>query len=319
MDIEEIKSVLNGTASSALKEEVQEYLDNGDISEFEVHLANEWNAHSDLDQDLPKKISRNMLGNISGEIQKAKVPSIYNLMKYTAIAASIVLLISCLFFLTRESKTEMLTYNTDYGDWKYLELPDGSNVSLNADSELRFESTWASNEERIVWLKGEAFFEVENRHEEKVKFKVMTEGLAVEVYGTTFNVRSRNDKTHVYLKEGEIKLTSDQGIEEILKPGDFISYSKKQHQIIDRKEREDAEQYASWKDGILVLKDQKVSVILDKLKEIYGVSFQMNNLELAEEIKTISLPMNEINIVIPVLEAILARDIEINEKELIVH
>ena len=70
-------------------------------------------------------------------------------------------------------------------------LPDGSAVTLNANSKLQYYTHSA----RKVWLEGEAFFEVKKIPETAEPFQVVTNDLTITVLGTTFNVNSRNEQT----------------------------------------------------------------------------------------------------------------------------
>ena len=86
-----------------------------------------------------------------------------------------------------------------------LALADGTNVMLNAESELTFPSEF-DTDRREVFLKGEAFFQV--THNEKAPFIVHTDQLDVQVLGTTFNVSGYNNENmlKVTLVEGSIQI-----------------------------------------------------------------------------------------------------------------
>jgi ferric-dicitrate binding protein FerR (iron transport regulator) len=51
-------------------------------------------------------------------------------------------------------------YSTEYGKTETIALPDGSTITLNAHSEVKFANNWDSKQVREVWLNGEAFFSV---------------------------------------------------------------------------------------------------------------------------------------------------------------
>src|SRR5690349_3566179 len=65
-------------------------------------------------------------------------------------------------------------------------LPDGSNVWLNAKSELKYSSDFS--EERNISLTGEAFFDV--AHNPEKPFEITAGETQVRVLGTSFNVRA---------------------------------------------------------------------------------------------------------------------------------
>ena len=67
-------------------------------------------------------------------------------------------------------------------------LGDGTRVYLNAQTELRFPESFANSEQRLVYLSGEAYFEVANNPSKP--FIVQCKDYAVKVLGTSFNVNS---------------------------------------------------------------------------------------------------------------------------------
>ena len=75
-------------------------------------------------------------------------------------------------------------------------LNDGTRVRLNADSELRFPVKFVGNE-RKVFLKGEAYFEVER--DTSRPFRVDVHGDAIiEVLGTEFNVNAYPENAEIF-------------------------------------------------------------------------------------------------------------------------
>ncbi|QIL40356.1 DUF4974 domain-containing protein [Pedobacter sp. HDW13] len=94
-------------------------------------------------------------------------------------------------------------------------LPDGSKVMLNAMSELKFPVSFAGNE-RLVSLKGEAYFEVAK--DATRPFKVKLNESDVEVLGTHFNISAYNQTAKTTLLEGSIKVSNGKS-SNILIPG----------------------------------------------------------------------------------------------------
>src|SRR3546814_2436829 len=84
-------------------------------------------------------------------------------------------------------------------------------VYLNANSRLYFEKSLLGSFSREVRLEGEAFFKVEKDSgvDGYRKFLVHTNGMAVEVLGTTFNVRARHSVSSVTLQTGKVLVNID--------------------------------------------------------------------------------------------------------------
>lgn len=114
--------------------------------------------------------------------------------------AAVFVLGAALYFLFNQNGT--YTIATAIGKQETVELPDASHVLLNADSQLHYDAgTW--EEERIVSLKGEAWFKVAKG----ATFVVQTAIGNVTVLGTQFNVRQRDDYFEVSCYEGLVRVS----------------------------------------------------------------------------------------------------------------
>ncbi|MHA7058162.1 FecR family protein [Aquimarina sp. M1] len=116
------------------------------------------------------------------------------------ITAAIVVLLGVSFFFFSNNAA---TYKTLASQKLTIELPDASEVILNATSEIVFdEKTW--NDKREVNLDGEAFFKVEKGS----AFDVITKDGKITVLGTQFNVKNRENYFEVKCFEGLVKVES---------------------------------------------------------------------------------------------------------------
>ena len=89
--------------------------------------------------------------------QPAKVISITRkrIVWYAAAAA----IIALAFFGTRFLiNTPAPQIATTFGEIKQQQLPDGTEVFLNANSNVSYKNNWIEGTAREVWIKGEAFF-----------------------------------------------------------------------------------------------------------------------------------------------------------------
>lgn len=82
-------------------------------------------------------------------------------------------------------------------------LPDGTEVVLNRNSVLSYPGGFKGTT-RAVTLSGEAFFDVEPDQDRP--FVITVGGLEVEVTGTSFNVKSRQDLTEVIVETGSVQV-----------------------------------------------------------------------------------------------------------------
>ena len=149
---------------------------------------------------------------IQNKINHKKKPVFSKYRWGISIAASFLVLIG-LFFAFNQQDT---LYNTTIAEQKIISLPDGSEVVLNALSEIKFnEKDWEN--ERVLSLNGEAYFKVKKGS----KFTVQTTSGNVSVLGTQFNVNNKDHYFEVICYEGKVKVTNSEN-DYILNPGNSV-------------------------------------------------------------------------------------------------
>ncbi len=120
-------------------------------------------------------------------------------LKYTyRVAAMLAIVVSTFYFISNKDTV----YSTNLAEKTSFELPDNSEVTLNADSEISYKTkNWENS--RLLNLKGEAFFSVTKGS----KFTVNTDLGKVQVLGTQFNVIVRDSYFEVHCFEGLVSAT----------------------------------------------------------------------------------------------------------------
>jgi ferric-dicitrate binding protein FerR (iron transport regulator) len=148
-----------------------------------------------------------------------------------ALMAFIILTTGAIYLFTQKESTDLPTEQsissvvTKNGNRTKIVLPDGSQVWLNAGSNLDYNNSVFNKDLREVTLNGEAYFDVTKNADKP--FIIHTKKMDIKVTGTTFNVRSYNDEkiAEASLIRGSIEVTlkdrKDQKI--ILKPNEKIS------------------------------------------------------------------------------------------------
>lgn len=159
------------------------------------------------------------------------------------------------------------------GERATIELPDGSKVLLNSSSKLSYSSNF-NQQNRLVRLEGEAFFDIQKSKTDK--FIVKTKHHSIEVMGTTFNVLSYPDEQHyeLTLLTGKVKVNSvdDPSNTIILKPNE-----KYEVDLISKKRSvssSDTDIETAWLRGELVMKDIPLKQALARIERFYGVSIE---------------------------------------------
>lgn len=155
-------------------------------------------------------------------------------------------------------------------DYKVL-LADGTVVTLNSSSSLRFPFSFTGNT-REVELKGEAYFEVAKNAEKP--FIVHTPNGDIRVLGTSFNVNTyESGKTTASLVEGSIKAVAG-GEEVLLKPDQEASLKTGQPIAVKRFDRSRA---LSWMDGVYFFESAGMPVIADVIDRWYDIKIVYDN------------------------------------------
>ncbi len=160
---------------------------------------------------------------------------------------------------------------TQYGEQYYIQLPDSSQVWLNAGSSLEF--SLGFGQKRVVTLSGEAYFEIYK--DEKKPFFVLSKGQTISVLGTHFNVRAYDDdeESVTTLLEGKIKIASSGNMSKTLLPGEESIISHNAPTITLRSVAA-PESQISWKNGAFYFFDSNIKDIMKQISRWYNAKVQ---------------------------------------------
>lgn len=150
-----------------------------------------------------------------------------------------------------------------------VKLPDGSWVWLNSESTLVFPATFSGNE-RLVELKGEAYFEVAKNKEKP--FRVETNSMNIEVLGTHFNISAYgiSNLAKTTLLEGSVRLRDKLNGTVVLKPGEQGVATANGIGVSNVKVQE----VIAWKNGYFVFRDNTIQEIMAQLARWYDVDVE---------------------------------------------
>ena len=206
------------------------------------------------------------------------------------------------------SSSQEVVHKTAFGETIDLKLPDGTSVVLNGNSEIRYNK----ENPRDVSLKGEAYFKVKPKYSTHAKFWVNTEDLRVEVYGTQFNVNTRNKKTDVVLDEGSIHLLLKNGTSEKMLPGEFVSYSDK-NKIVTHKVVNEELPYALRRGETYMFNKMKLGEVMKYIEHTYGIPSEYGDAALEGKIISGGIPSENLEICLMAIQK--ATGIKIVTKE----
>lgn len=212
------------------------------------------------------------------------------------------------YFSATQPTNQMVLMNTltvpKAGKYRLI-LPDSSIVWLNSQSAIEFPVHF-NQTERLVRLKGEAYFDV--AHDPDRPFKIAVNGQEIQVLGTSFNVSAYDQSTisttvvngRVNVKVGDRATVVEAGQEAtssssmiIVTEADIekaIAWKNGQFYFNEDYIQDILTQLARWYDldvtyetplpkekiGGSITRDVKLSQVLEMLTEISGVSFEID-------------------------------------------
>lgn len=185
--------------------------------------------------------------------------------------ASIALVV--LFVLSRwaafDGAPELQTAHAPFGERVQFTLADGSRVELNAGSALRYPTKF-SKEARRVELTGEAFFEVQRG---ATPFEITTPHASVRVLGTSFNVRTWERATTVFVQTGKVSVRSNHtngSAALLLEPGQAARCDTLRAPL----RLEMTNDAFAWREGKLVFQRRPLAEVLHELQRHFNVRIQ---------------------------------------------
>ncbi|MGD1043944.1 MAG: FecR domain-containing protein [Bacteroidota bacterium] len=216
----------------------------------------------------------------------------FHSFRIAASIAALVFLVAGGLFVSHhlKQKSDVTAWNekkTVMGEKVILTLLDGTKVTLNADSKLKYPVRFGE-ESREVSLQGEAYFEA--AHDDTKPFIVHSGGVTTTDLGTKFNVKAFPDENNVTvsLEDGKVKVRA--GTTETQKNTREILLAPTQQFVFDKEneistvETFDLQKAIGWKDNILIFDNEPLSKVLVPLERYFGVKFEIANPALANRI-----------------------------------
>jgi len=224
-----------------------------------------------------------------------------------------------------KNQNEKLLYNrlkVPYGKRFAVLLSDGTKVTLNAGTSLKYPVRFIKGQHRQVFIEtGEAYFEVAK--DETHPFIVNSNQLNVRVLGTKFNVSAYPEDATIstVLVEGSVSLYSselayDSKKAVYLNPGFKADWCKDLQTT--NIEKADIEIHTAWIDGKIIMKHMKFNSIIKKLERYYNVEIFNNDTALGEELITATFDTETIKQVFEVINEIHPINYKINGNKIFI-
>jgi len=183
------------------------------------------------------------------------------------------------------TKTVFNTVIVPFGKRTQITLSEGTKVWLNSGSKMVYPAVFSENK-REVYIDGEAVFDV--THMQDKPFVVSTKDFDIKVLGTVFNVSSYADdkSSSTVLEQGKIEIvcsgTSILSQKKLdISPG-FMAVFDRNLKTFDQ-QKVNPQKYLSWREGYLILNNEKLENILIKLGRYYNIEMVVTDNHLKNE------------------------------------
>jgi len=291
-------------------------------NEILVYYQNIWDKTEEYKNDINSKSLYNQIIRTIGITNRESISSnesqkeilftgyIKTLMRYAAVFILGIGLSSLVYsYFWNGAKNTLIVdqvqkIEVPFGSKSRVILPDGSVVTLNSGSSLKYSALDFNSGNRSVFLTGEGFFNVTK--DPARPFYATTPGIKVKVLGTTFNLKAYPDENieeaTVVTGEVEIYVSSDKtekGKSIILKPNQKAVFVKSDNEFrtnnttnvnpvikpvtlrtVNLQPSSKIEQTVSWKEDKLIFDNEPFSNLVIKIERWYNVEIDVKYQEL---------------------------------------
>jgi ferric-dicitrate binding protein FerR (iron transport regulator) len=229
----------------------------------------------------------------------APVIPMYRKGSWWKVAAAAVVIIAAGLAFWKFSETNQTKLAASYGQTIKQQLPDGTEVMLNANSTVTLGKNWETGKDREVWLNGEAFFHV-TKTSQHDRFIVHADKMDIIVTGTQFNVITRQHQNSVLLTEGSVIIHLKDGKEIEMKPGDFLQFDNNVPQMKPANE----EGILAWKDNKLFFGEETpMPEAANMISEHYGIKVTLADQQVRERPLSGIMQNDNLDVLVRSLEA----------------
>lgn len=264
-----LNKFLEGDCSINEKKRLNSMLDNP--NQYDEFMSEHWDLASD---EVDSRVEKKIFEVITKERKIKKNGLFIHFWK----VASVVFLICTLGLsfwvydkiINDKSESQQWIVSVDKGQKANMTLPDGTQVWLNSDSKITYNSNF-NQANRDISLEGEAFFEVAKN--ESTPFIVHTKQMSVKAIGTAFNLKAYNDDPDITttLVSGKVRINTPLQ-SQLLEPNQRLVFDKNERRTRISNEQ-DIESFSAWRENQLMFNDQNFRSITKVLERHYNIRF----------------------------------------------
>lgn len=235
---------------------------------------------------MPEPIRERILNNVYARTHRPLISR----RCWSIAAVMLILIISgafgwALFGIQNQNLKSQISNNqirdiivtTGMGEHSRVSLPDGSLLTLNAQTTVRYN---LADGKRQVSIDGEAFFEVARDPEHP--FVVSANGMTVTCLGTSFDVRNYSDESNasVVLRDGKVRVNA-RDADLTMEPGSRVLMDRQTLAL--SKHTVTPSDYTAWLNGEIKFNNQTLEEIAAELSRNYNIDLVITSDELKQE------------------------------------
>lgn len=176
---------------------------------------------------------------------------------------------------TTSNNNESPVYNqiiVPKGKRTHIYFADGTHIYVNSGTKVTYPAVFA-REKREIYVDGEVYLDV--KRDVSRPFYVKTEGMSVQVLGTSFGVCAyqEDQEAAVVLVSGKVEVETKAKQKVTLAPDEL--FSMKESGISTRKV--DASEYVCWTEGLMVFHKEPLEKVFNRLSRYYGQEIRYEN------------------------------------------
>ncbi|MEQ9440120.1 MAG: FecR domain-containing protein [Cyclobacteriaceae bacterium] len=294
MDKQAVKSLLHKYVQDHCSAEeirqVKEILRTGNYQEIWEEVLDETALHFMMDEprsplESPNHIFQKVeevIGIQNGPSTAINQPR-RNILRIAAVISLLLMATVVLILVNKDHLLQpslvWMQENTTSEQRKGLQLEDGTEIWLNADSQIRFPEKFGADQ-RTVYLQGEAFFWVAK--DSLRPFIVHTQNIQTTVIGTSFNIDFYDEENlEVTVATGKVKVDRIDTLSEkeqalaVLTPNQQLTFNQRTRQA--NIHEVEAADYLVWKEESLVFKNSPMIKVARLLEQYYHKTLIFEN------------------------------------------
>lgn len=229
---------------------------------------------SDFEPDVNTAIER-----FKTRVASSRPGKIFQLKSIFKVAAAVILIalavVSVKLIIDSKENGSVTRFNSSSSAKAEFTLPDSSRVWLNKSSEISYKGDFS---DRIVNLKGEAYFEVKKAGGKP--FTIFTGTSKTIVLGTSFVIKDiqGSEEVEVVVMTGRVAfsgISDDDSKKVILNPGESGVYNEQKNTITISKN--DDMNLLAWKTNVLSFRNTPVKDVISALNRYFNKKIHISD------------------------------------------